>query len=70
MAGLLTVKNFCDRVRDFDIPEKPSHSRQKIAFRFGSALKPAVFGFGLKTVTALVPLTNAVLMHGTTQPYF
>ena len=25
----------------------------KLQFRFGSALKPAVFGFGLKTVTAL-----------------
>ena len=35
--------------------EKNRHiAARKLRFRFGSALKPAVFGFGLKTVTALV----------------
>jgi len=40
----------------FEIREKPLHSRQKtaVSLRFGSALKPPVFGFGLKTVTALI----------------
>jgi len=37
----------------FEIPEKKSHSRRKYRFRFGSALKLAVFGFSFKTITAL-----------------
>jgi len=39
--------------------EKNRHiATRKPQFRFGSTLKPAVFGFGLKTVTALVKHSN------------
>jgi len=56
MAGnYVIVANFCDRAGSFFKFQENRH-RRKIAVlvHFGSALKPAVFGFGLKTVTALL----------------
>jgi len=53
-ANYITVV-FCDWAGPFLKFQKICHiAARKLQFRFGSALKPAVFGFGLKTVTALI----------------
>jgi len=60
-ANYVTVANFCDWAGPFVKFQKNSHiAARKLQFRFSSALKPAVFGFGLKTVTALQKLQQSV----------
>ena len=56
MAGnYIIVADFCDQAGQFLKFEKNRHiATRKLQFRFGSALKLAVFGFVLKTVTALI----------------
>ena len=56
---IIIVADFCDRARPFLKFEKNRYNHiaaRKLQFRFqfGSALKRAVFSFGLKTVTALL----------------
>ena len=51
-ANNVIVANFCDRAGPFLKFQKNSHiAARKMRFRFGSALKLALFG--LKTITAL-----------------
>jgi len=66
MAGnYVIVANFCDRDGPLLKFVKHRHiATRKMRFRFGTSLKPMVFGFSLKTVTALTVCSfNSVMPH-------